>query len=621
LKTKMGKMRIFKREDLQGTVVIRKFLVILSISLFILPITRISGEEFRKLAVSTYIDKMKAGWIGQMAGVGWGGPTEFEWTGEIIPANKMPKWKPELINQFDQDDIYVEMTFIRTLEVYGFDVDSRQAGIDFANSQYTLAHANRAGRYNLRVGIAPPDSGHPKFNRHSDDIDYQIEADFSGLICPGLPNEVIRLGEVFGCLMNYGDGIYGGQFVGGMYAEAFFEDDIERIIQAGLACVPKGSQFHECISDVIRWHGQNPDNWQKTWELIEAKYHDNPDYRKASCAKGRFDIDAKINAAYIVMGLLYGEGDIDKTIIISTRCGQDSDCNPSNAAGVLFTTMGYANIPERFKSALNPKGKFSQPPYNFDSLVAVCEKLARQAVIKSGGRIKKDASGEEVFVIPNIKTKPSKLEQSREPGPIANSRYTPEERAKIQLKVKLSESKKGLDDVTYDDLKPGEFKWLILGPMPYPCLDDIYVYTIDEPIEMSEEKERSIFDKDYIDVADFQPKTTICDKEYKWSVLETEYSTIDLTQLIKEDGEYKVAYLWAQIEMPQDRVGTLGVGSDDGVKVWINGKLVHSNWVLREVVEDNDRILVYFKKGKNQLVLKIQSTGGPWGFCCRLLDD
>jgi len=187
----------------------------------------------------------------------------------------------------------------------------------------------------------------------------------------------------------------------------------------------------------------------------------------------------------------------------------------------------------------------------------------------------------------------------------------------------LSESKKGLDDVTYDDLKPGEFmrKWLILGPMPYPCLDDIYVYTIDEPIEMSEEKERSIFDKDYIDVADFQPKTTICDKEYKWSVLETEYSTIDLTQLIKEDGEYKVAYLWAQIEMPQDRVGTLGVGSDDGVKVWINGKLVHSNWVLREVVEDNDRILVYFKKGKNQLVLKIQSTGGPWGFCCRLLDD
>jgi hypothetical protein len=42
---------------------------------------------------------------------------------------------------------------------------------------------------------------------------------------------------------------------------------------------------------------------------------------------------------HIVMGLLYGEGDMDKTIIISMRCGQDSDCNPSNAAGVLATSL------------------------------------------------------------------------------------------------------------------------------------------------------------------------------------------------------------------------------------------------------------------------------------------
>jgi hypothetical protein len=602
---------------------VRKYIITLATVWFISPLTCMGAEECRELPVSTYIDKMKAGWIGQMAGVGWGDPTEFEWVGERIPIDKMPRWQDEMVNQFKQDDIYVEMTFLRTLEVHGIDVDSRQAGLDFANSRYGLAHANRAGRWNLRVGIAPPDSGHPQFNRHADDIDYQIEADFSGLICPGLPNEVIRLGEVFGRLMNYGDSLYGGQFVGGMVAEAFFENDVEKIIQAGLDCVPRGSQFHECISDVMRWYHQRPDNWDKTWELINAKYNFNPEYRKASCAKFRFNIDAKINAAYMVMGLLYGAGDIDRTIVISTRCGQDSDCNPSNAAGVLFTTMGYSNIPERFKSALDPKGKFSHTPYNFDSLTAVCEKLARQAVIKSGGRIKKEASGKDIFVIPQIETKPSKLEQSWNPDPIANSRYTPEELATLKLKVQMKESKKGLDDVTYNDLKPGEFmrQWLILGPMPYPCLEDIYVYTMDEGVDMSDEKERSIFGQDTIDVVDFQPKTTICDREYQWSVLETERSTIDLTQLIKEDGEYKVAYLWAQIEMPQNRVSTLGIGSDDGVKVWLNGELVHANWVLREVVEDNDRIPVHFKKGKNQLVLKIQSTGGPFGFCCRLMDD
>jgi len=91
------------------------------------------SEQYRKIRVSDYLDKMKAGWVGQMVGVGWGGPTEFKYQGEIIPANEMPTWQPKMVNQFHQDDIYVEMTFLRTLELYGFDVDIRQAGIDFAN--------------------------------------------------------------------------------------------------------------------------------------------------------------------------------------------------------------------------------------------------------------------------------------------------------------------------------------------------------------------------------------------------------------------------------------------------------------------------------------------------------
>jgi hypothetical protein len=391
----------------------------------------IGKTPVRRFAVEDYADKMKAGWIGQMAGVGWGGPTEFHYKGEIIPEDKMPSWKPELINQFNQDDIYVEMTFLRTLELYGMDVSIRQAGIDFANSGYPLWHANNAGRTLLRRGIAPPDSGHPEFNKHADDIDYQIEADYAGLIAPGMPNVVIELGETFGRLMNYGDGLYGGQFVGGMYAKAFFEDDMEKIVRAGLKCIPQKSQYAECIRDVLGWYKQNPDDWQKTWQLVEEKYQDNPDYRRYSCSKGDFNIDAKINGAYIVMGLLYGKGDPDKTIIISTRCGQDSDCNPSNSGGILFTTIGFKNLPDKYKSALNPEGKFSHTPYNFPTLVSVCEKLVRQSVVRAGGQIEKDSDGKETFVIPARKPKPGRLEQCWEPGPIANSKFTETEMAKI----------------------------------------------------------------------------------------------------------------------------------------------------------------------------------------------
>jgi len=396
---------------------------------------RLGLGEVRCITVEDYVDKMKAGWVGQMAGVGWGGPTEFRYKGEIIPEDKMPQWKPEMINQFRQDDIYVEMTFMRTLELYGFDCSIRQAGIDFANSGYRLWHANRNGRDNLRKGIAPPDSGHPEFNTHADDIDYQIEADYAGLIAPGLPNVAIKLGEKFGRLMNYGDGLYGGQFVGGMYAEAFFEDDMVKIVEAGLKCIPKDSQYAECIRDVLAWYKENPDDWEETWQLINDKYHLNTAYRRFSCSgpKGEFNIDAKINGAYIVMGLLYGKGDLDQTIIISTRCGQDSDCNPSNAGGILFTTVGFKNLPDKFKSALNPEGKFSHTPYNFPTLVEVSKKLVRQAVKRAGGQMGKNAEGKEVFIIPVRKAKPTKLEQCWEAGPVANSKFTEEEMSQIKV--------------------------------------------------------------------------------------------------------------------------------------------------------------------------------------------
>ncbi|HUT94994.1 MAG TPA: ADP-ribosylglycohydrolase family protein [Thermoguttaceae bacterium] len=421
-------------------------LVGVCLTLVMLAETALSAAEVRRLPVSEYCDKMAGGWLGQMAGVGWGGPTEFKWKGEIIPEDKVPEWKPERINQFHQDDIYVEMTFLRTLEVHGWDVSIRQAGIDFANSGYPLWHANRAGRDNLRGGIAPPDSGHPQFNKHADDIDYQIEADYSGLIAPGMPNVAVELGEKFGRLMNYGDGLYGGQFVGGMYAEAFFEDEPVKIVEAGLKCIPAGSQYAECIRDVIRWYRQNPTDWQKTWELVEAKYQDNPAYRKFSCGgPTAFNIDAKINGAYIVMGLLYGEGDMDKTIVISTRCGQDSDCNPANSGGVLGTVLGRSGLPDKFTSAIDPEGKFSHTPYSFPLLVEVSEKLVRQAVVRAGGKIEKDAAGAEVLVIPVVEPKPTALEQCWEPGPAANVRFTEEEQAKIEALSVAQERQKDLD--------------------------------------------------------------------------------------------------------------------------------------------------------------------------------
>ena len=382
----------------------------------------------RRIKVSEFRDKMMGGWIGQMVGVGWGAPTEFQWKDEMIPDEDVPEWKPELVNVWGQDDLYVEMTFLRSLEEYGLDVSIRQAGLDFANSKYLLWHANNGGRSNLRNGIAPPDCSHPEFTEHADDIDYQIEADYSGLISPGMPNAVIALGEKFGRLVNYGDGLYAGQFVGGMYAEAFFETDPHKIIEAGLACIPSESQYAEMVRDVVQWHTETPDDWKTAWQKISEKYQHNPDYRRWSChgPDGKLNIDAKINGAYILMGMLYGN-DLDEVMKISMQCGNDSDCNPSNAGGVLATAVGYKNLPEKYVSGLQNDKKFSYTEYDFPGLIYVCMKLARDQVIAAGGRIEKNENGEEVFVIPVQKPVPSEFVTSWEPGPIAGSVYTRED--------------------------------------------------------------------------------------------------------------------------------------------------------------------------------------------------
>ncbi|MDO4425386.1 MAG: ADP-ribosylglycohydrolase family protein, partial [Planctomycetia bacterium] len=342
--------------------------------------TAAEETEFRRLSVEEYRDKMKAGWVGQIAGVCWGAPTEFKFVDRIIPEDQVPVWTPEKINHaFGQDDLYVEMTFLRTMEEYGLDCSIRQAGIDFANSQYALWCANKAGRNNLRSGIAPPDSGHPKFNRCPNDIDYQIEADYSGLISPGLPNQVIALGEKFGRLMNYGDGIYGGVFMGAMYAEAFFTGDLNTMIDAGLAAIPADSQYAEMVRDLRAWHKEDPNDWTSAWNKCLEKYRRDPEYQKASNGA----IDVKINGACILLGLLYGNGDLDQTILISMRAGYDSDCNPSSAAGALFTQLGFKNLPARFSEKLDHVSKFSYTEYDFPALLEVCEKLARQSVVKA----------------------------------------------------------------------------------------------------------------------------------------------------------------------------------------------------------------------------------------------
>jgi len=367
----------------------------------LLPLASFSHAAPRTLSRDALRDKIRGAWAGQMIGVVYGAHTEFKALGHI---NEGPIQPAELSNAIVQDDLYVEMTFAHVMDTVGLNATTADYGEAFKNSKYQLWHANAGARRNLNRGLAAPMSGLPRYNLHADDIDFQIEADFIGIMCPGLPRVSNQFCDRVGRVMNYGDGLYGGMFVCGMYTAAYFETDPRKVVEAGLACIPAKSPYAQLVRDLLAWSAHEPADWRKVWQQVQDKWDkDDP------CPDGAFrpfNIDAKLNGAYIAFGLLYGRGDWQQTMDIATRCGQDSDCNPSSALGVLGAMIGYARIPEQYKPALTQLAdtKFDFTEYSFNDIVKSTEARALKVIQQAGGKV-----SETEVVIPAQTPKAAKL--------------------------------------------------------------------------------------------------------------------------------------------------------------------------------------------------------------------
>lgn len=367
----------------------------------------ISTEELK--------DKIRGGWAGQTIGCTYGGPTEFKFKGTLIQDYQPIIWHDHYIKETFEldpglyDDIYIDMTFVEILEKHGLNAPVDSFALSFAKDDYKLWHANQAARYNILNGIMPPASGHWMNNPHADDIDFQIEADFAGMMTPGMINASSTICDSIGHIMNYGDGFYGGAFMSAMYSAAYVTDDMNLVIAQALKIIPAESRFYKTIADVIAWHKQYPGDWKKAWFEIEKKHSS-----EKGCSEGvfnAFNIDASLNAAYVVMGLLYGEKDFFKTMDVATRCGQDSDCNPATAAGILGVMIGYKNIPAYWKPALEEAEdlKFPYMDISLRDIYGLSFKHALQVIEKNGGTV-----SDQNIVINVQKPETLRLEQSFE---------------------------------------------------------------------------------------------------------------------------------------------------------------------------------------------------------------
>jgi ADP-ribosylglycohydrolase/PKD domain len=337
-------------------------------------------------------DSVRGAWTGGIAGAAWGFPVEFDYVGRVVPRREVPRYSVAYANRYTfshpygPDETYMEIPFLDPLSRDPY-AGWPEWGAALAATRFRLFSANLRARRNLAAGLAAPASGDPDNNPFAYNIDFQIEADFAGLVAPAQPGAAIDIAWRAGHVMNYGDGVYGGVMVAAMTAEAFRARKLSQIIQAGRLAVPEGSSYREMIEDVISWHRANPGSWRRTWRLLERKWnaHKPAAKRDPRHVEHEFNIDAKLNGAYILLGLLYGKGRYARSVGISLRAGQDTDCNPANVGSIIGAWRGFRRLPKRFVGGLRYGREISGTGYTIGEAIDATLHTAGRITVARGG--------------------------------------------------------------------------------------------------------------------------------------------------------------------------------------------------------------------------------------------
>ncbi len=102
--------------------------------------------------------------------------------------------------------------------------------------------------------------------------------------------------------------------------------------------------------------------------------------------------------------------------------------------------------------------------------------------------------------------------------------------------------------------------------------------------------------------------------EVRWRVVKPNgQNYVDLRALHGDLSPQSVSYLYREVESPADQDATVLLGTDDGGKLWLNGKLVFRTDATRAAAPEQDAVKVRLKKGKNALLLKVDNGDGPHG--------
>ena len=297
-----------------------------------------------------YIEKIYSGWLAKIIGIRAGAPNEG-WTYEKIQQalGVLDGYLAPYKTFAADDDSNGPLFFLRAVEDSGNgeNVTAQDVGkalLNYAPFEHGFfwwggygISTEHTAYLNLRNGIEAPRSGSIEQNgaAAAEQIGGQIFIDSWGLVNPGNPERAAKMAEKAASVTHGGNGVYGGMFIAACIAQAFVENDIEKIIEKSLTLIPEDCEYARMVRIVVDYYHAHPEDWRACYHFI----HDNYGYDKYPGACHIIP-----NIAVMILGLLYGRGDFDDTINITNMCGWDTDCNVGNVATIMGVILGTEAI-------------------------------------------------------------------------------------------------------------------------------------------------------------------------------------------------------------------------------------------------------------------------------------
>ncbi|SMY09991.1 ADP-ribosylglycohydrolase family protein [Flavimaricola marinus] len=302
--------------------------------------------------------KIYAGLLGKTAGVRLGAPVEpTAWDHDLIRATygEITGYVRDYQNFAADDDTNGPYYFVRTLfDELEFTAEAAgRTWLDYIPDGHGMLwwggfgiSTEQTAFENLQNGIVPPRSGSIAQNGliSAEQIGGQIFSDCWGWVNPGDPAEAARMARIMGSVSHDGEALEGAAYVAAANAVAFDTADIQAVHRMARAYVTDGTAYAAVIDAVAAFHASEPDDWRACFAMLEADF--GYDKWTGVC-------HVIPNAGVVVLALLYGRGDMPRTIEIATMCGWDTDCNAGNAGSIAGIAQGVQRSWDKYRGPIN----------------------------------------------------------------------------------------------------------------------------------------------------------------------------------------------------------------------------------------------------------------------------